>query len=386
MRKDGTTPLNPDVLAFTGGGTGGHIYPGLAVADRLRERLAARGRSARIVWLGSDKDSDRAAVEAAGLEFIPIPSGKLRRELSLKNIADAFRVLAGYRVSRRVLSELRPRLLFSKGGYVSVPPCRAAASLGIPVFTHESDFSPGLATRLNARVADTVFVSYDETRSAFPRNLRASVVVSGQPVRSAIRAGQPGRGRARTGLPGDLPLILVIGGSQGARRLNDLVIAALPELLKKACVVHQTGPGNPGASPEALPRDLAGRYRSFEYLREELPDLLADASLYVGRAGAGSLWECAAAGLPMVLIPLAGTGTRGDQVENARWFTSRGAARVLEGRDAEDPSALVAACAEYLGNPGLLKAASRAAADLGARDAADVIAESIAARAWGIPS
>ena len=386
MRGGSETPGSPEVLAFTGGGTGGHIYPGLAVADRLRELLSIRGRSVRLVWLGSTKDSDRAAVEAAGLEFIPIPSGKLRRELSLENLADAFRVLAGYAASRRVLSKLRPRLLFSKGGYVSVPPCRAAAALGIPVFTHESDFSPGLATRLNAGIAETVFVSYEETRDAFPPARRPSVVVSGQPIRAAIRSGDPAAGRSRAGFPEGLPLILVIGGSQGARRLNNLVAAALPELLPKACVIHQTGPGNPGVPREALPPGLEGRYRSFEYLREELPDLLAAASLYVGRAGAGSLWECAAAGLPMVLVPLAGTGTRGDQVENARWFAARRTAQVLEGRDAEDPSALVSACLGFLEDAEGLRAASRASRELGARDAADIIARAIADRAWGNPS
>ncbi len=383
MSRDSSERGGSDVIAFTGGGTGGHIYPGLAVADRLRALLEERGRAARFVWLGSRKDSDRAVVEAAGLEFLPVPSGKLRREISLENLADAFRVLAGYAASRRILSDLRPRLLFSKGGYVSVPPCRAAASLGIPVFTHESDFSPGLATRLNARVAERIFVSYEETKDALSPAVRGAVEVSGQPIRSSIRTGDAARGRSRVRLPGDLPLILVIGGSQGAVRLNELVAAALPDLLRTACVVHQTGPGNPGVPPEALPPDLADRYRSFEYLKDELPDLLAAADLYVGRAGAGSLWECAAAGLPMVLVPLAGVGTRGDQVENARWFAARGAARILEGREAEEPSALAAACAGLLENPGALRGAADAAAGLGSRDAADIIARRLADRAWG---
>lgn len=383
MRRESFERGGSDIIAFTGGGTGGHIYPGLAVADRLRALLEERGRPARFVWLGSRKDADRAIVEAAGLDFLPIPSGKLRRELSPENLADAFRVLAGYAASRRILSDLRPRLLFSKGGYVSVPPCRAAASLGIPVFTHESDFSPGLATRLNARVAERIFVSYEETRAALPPAARGAVEVSGQPIRSSIRTGDAVRGRSRVGLPGGLPLILIIGGSQGAVRLNELVAGVLPKLLETACVVHQTGPGNPGVPQETLPRGLAARYRSFEYLRDELPDLLAAADLYVGRAGAGSLWECAAAGLPMVLVPLAGAGTRGDQVENARWFAARGAARVLEGRDAEEPSALAAACAGLLGNPEALRGAARAASALGSRDAADSIARFLADRAGG---
>lgn len=373
----------PETIAFTGGGTGGHIYPGLAVAESLRGILAAEGRSARFVWLGSEKESDRAVVESAGLEFRGIPAGKLRRQLSLENLADVFRVLAGYRASRRILAELKPSLLFSKGGYVSVPPCRAAASLGIPVFTHESDFSPGLATRLNARVAEKTFVSYPETREVFPPALRSAAEVTGQPVRAAIRSGDAARGRARAGIPEGPPIVLVIGGSQGARRLNALVAEALPELLRIAWVVHQTGPGKPGAAPGSLPADLRGRYLSFEYIHGELPDLMAAASLYVGRAGAGSLWECAAAGLPMVLLPLSGSGTRGDQVENARWFASRGAARVLDGGDAEDPVALFSVCAGLLADTALLLRTALAAKELGSRDAADTIARSIADRTRG---
>ena len=382
----GKTPIRGEAgtLAFTGGGTGGHIYPGLAVAERLREILSARGSSARFVWLGSEKDSDRDPVESAGLEFRALPSGKLRRELSIQNLADVFRVIRGYIAARHILAELRPALLFSKGGYVSVPPCRAAASLGIPVFTHESDFSPGLATRLNARVADKIFVSYAETRERFPVSRRPAVEVSGQPVRAAMRSGDAVRGRTFAGMQEGLPLVLIIGGSQGARRLNELVAGALPSLLNTACVIHQTGPGNPGARLELLPEALRARYRSFAYLGKELPDLMAASDLYVGRAGAGSIWECAAVGLPMVLLPLAGSGTRGDQVENARWFSSRGAARVLEGRNADDPGSLASACSALLSDTEALRRAARAARGLGSTDAADYIARSIADRAWGI--
>ncbi len=371
----GTARPGEPVLVFTGGGTGGHIYPGLAVAERLASLLAERGGSARFVWLGSFKESDRLPVEAAGIEYRPVPAGKLRRELSAENVSDAFRVVRGYFASRRILRELRPRAVFSKGGYVSVPPCRAAASLGIPVFTHESDLSPGLATRLNAGIAERIFVSYEETRQRFPAALRERVEVSGQPVRASVIRGNAARGRAFAGVPEGLPLILVIGGSQGARKLNDLVAGALPELLKTAAVVHQTGPGNSGFDASRLPEALRDRYRPLEYIRDELGDLYAAADLYVGRAGAGSLWECVSAGLPMVLVPLAGAGTRGDQVENAGWFASRGAARVLTGDAGEDPEALIRSCAGILGDPGLRADSSRAARKIGARDAARFLAE-----------
>jgi UDP-N-acetylglucosamine--N-acetylmuramyl-(pentapeptide) pyrophosphoryl-undecaprenol N-acetylglucosamine transferase len=352
------------VIAFTGGGTGGHIYPGLSIVDRLREKI-----DARIVWIGSSKGMDRSIIEGAGLEFLPIPAGKLRRNLSLKTIPDAFRVLAGYFASRRILRRLAPSLLFSKGGYVSVPPCAAAKSLGIPVFTHESDVSPGLATRLNARFASRIFVSYPETADAFGPSRRDKVAVAGNPVRKAFYASDAGRGRAWLGASPGIPIVLAMGGSQGARQINELVTAALPLAEGGGCfIAHQTG-----AEWTPVP---SGNYRAFEYIKGELPDLIAAADLIVTRAGAGSLWECAAAGKPMLLVPLEGASTRGDQVENARYFERRGAAVVLSGTSAAAERFIVELRA-LLADSERRAAIGKAASAIGANDAADTIADAI---------
>ena len=354
-------------LVFTGGGTGGHVYPGLAVIDALRER----GFLGRIAWLGSKKESDRSAVEAAGLEFIALPSGKLRREPSLENFADAFRVLAGYAASRGALKRLKPALLFSKGGYVSVPPCAAAASLGIPYFTHESDLTPGLATRLNARRADRVVLSYEETRGLLPASARGRAIVEGNPVRASIRRGDAGKGRALLGVPDGFPVVFFLGGSQGARQINELVEAALPRLTEAAFVVHQSG----GGYTSLAVQDTL-RYKRYEYIREEMPDLLAAADLVVGRAGAGTLWECAALAKPMLLVPLCGSGTRGDQVDNAALFERAGAALCLAGPDATTDRV----CDDVLGllrDPSRLLAMGAAARALAGRDAASAIADLI---------
>jgi UDP-N-acetylglucosamine--N-acetylmuramyl-(pentapeptide) pyrophosphoryl-undecaprenol N-acetylglucosamine transferase len=356
-------------IAFTGGGTGGHVYPGLAVVEALRER----GFSGRIAWIGSKKESDRKVVEAAGIEFIAVPSGKLRRQLSLENAVDAFRVLAGYAASRRALKGLGPALLFSKGGYVSVPPCAAAASLGIPYFTHESDLTPGLATRLNAKRADRVILSYEETRELLPASARGRAVAAGNPIRSSIRRGDAGKGRALLGVPDGLPVIFFLGGSQGARQINELVAAALPRLSEAAFVVHQTG-GQP-SDGSALPAN-APRYKAFAYIREEMPDLLAAADLVVGRAGAGTLWECAALAKPMLLVPLCGAGTRGDQVDNAALFERAGAAISLVGDEAT-PDRLVLEALGLLGDEARRRASGDAARALAGRDAASAIADLI---------
>lgn len=360
--------MDSAAIAFTGGGTGGHVYPGLAVAEALR----ARGFAGRIAWIGSKKDSDRKAVEAAGIEFFSIPSGKLRRAFSLENAIDSFRVLAGYFSARRVLRTLKPVFLFSKGGYVSVPPCAAAASLGIPYFTHESDLTPGLATRLNARRADAVVLSYEETRALLPSAARARALVAGNPVRNAIRGGDRVRGRALLGVPEGMPVLLFLGGSQGARQINELAAKVLPELEKTAFVVHQTGEG--AVAEEEVARVPEGPlYKRYSYIREEMPDLLAAADLVVGRAGAGTLWECAALGKPMLLVPLCGSATRGDQVDNAALFVRAGAAVSLVGPEAT-ADRLVKEALAFLGDRRRLEAASAASRALAGRDAASAIA------------
>jgi UDP-N-acetylglucosamine--N-acetylmuramyl-(pentapeptide) pyrophosphoryl-undecaprenol N-acetylglucosamine transferase len=344
----------PPLLAFTGGGTGGHIYPGLAVIEALRNR----GFGGRIVWIGSSKELDRRIVEARGIEYFAIPSGKLRRSFSLENLADAFRVIAGYSAARRILSQLKPALLFSKGGYVSVPPCKAASSLGIPYVTHESDTSPGLATRLNAGAAERIFVSWPDTVGMLPESMRSRAEVAGNPVRPSLFEGSAARGRKLAGAPEGLPVVFFTGGSQGSKQVNDLVMAILPALEGKAFVIHQTGQD---LFDPAQHKPLPGRYAPFAYAGDEMSDFLAASDIVAGRAGAGSIWEAASLGKPMVLIPLAGAGTRGDQVENARMAEAAGAAISLEG-DKASPSALGEALLDWIDNP-----TRRAAAEAGCR-------------------
>ncbi|HCC36399.1 MAG TPA: UDP-N-acetylglucosamine--N-acetylmuramyl-(pentapeptide) pyrophosphoryl-undecaprenol N-acetylglucosamine transferase [Treponema sp.] len=352
-------------IAFAGGGTGGHIYPGLAVAERLAALFGPGER--RFFWIGSNAGVDRS-IAGGTMDFFGIPSGRLRRYFSLKTVPDFFRVIAGFFAARRILKRERPAALFSKGGFVSVPPCAAAASLGIPVFTHESDFSPGLATKINVRFARTVFTSYDETAAFFPGALRSRVVKTGNPVRSSFFGADSERGRAFLGLK-DERILLVLGGSGGAREINGLIRDCAGELGKWYTVVHQTGPGNEKGF------ERSERYRPYPYFGEEMPDVLAAAELVVGRSG-GAVWEYAALGKPMVLIPLSGKGTRGDQVENARFFEKAGAAVSLTGSDvnAENLVKIAGGIAEDSGRRQVMAAACEA---IGKCDAASIIANYI---------
>jgi UDP-N-acetylglucosamine--N-acetylmuramyl-(pentapeptide) pyrophosphoryl-undecaprenol N-acetylglucosamine transferase len=351
-------------VLFAGGGTGGHIYPGIAVAERL-----LKTGEWRIVWIGSDAGLDKTLVEGAGLDisFFGVPSGKLRRDVSLnnvlKNVSDIFRIIAGFFASRKIIKREKPALLFSKGGFASVPPVLAAASLKIPVFTHESDVSPGLATQINARFAARIFVSYEDTASRFPARLSGKITVTGNPVRSVFRNADKGRGLAFLGIPADSPdkILFVLGGSQGAREVNDLVRDNRAALTQRFIVVHQTG-------REDWDIPESPRYKPFRFIAGDMPHVLASASLALGRSGAGTVWECAASGTPMALVPLRGSGTRGDQVENARFFEKAGAAIVI--KDEGGAAGFVNDVIALADDEARLTAMARAALDAGKLDGA----------------
>jgi len=204
------------------------------------EALRQHNFSGRIYWIGSEKELDRTIVERQGIEYFAIPSGKFRRELSIQNLIDISNILKGYSKAKAILAQNRPSLLFSKGGYVSVPPCRAAASLGIPIFTHESDVSPGLATKLNSKNATLILTSWEATAEFFPLTLRSKVMRSGNPVRPSLLKGDKDRGLSFLGFDSKKPLLFVLGGSQGAQEVNELVLASLPLLMPLVNVVHQT--------------------------------------------------------------------------------------------------------------------------------------------------
>ena len=321
-------------VVFAGGGTGGHIFPGLAVAEVLAKEGLESGRI-ELFWIGSSLGRDREMVEASGLgiKFFGVPSGKLRRYFSLKNIADVFKIAAGFFCSLFILRKIKPDVLFSKGGFASVPPCYAAKALKIPVVTHESDFSPGLATRLNARVAGRILLSYSESSRFFPQAIRSRCEVTGNPVRKRFFSASPERGKEFVGIKSADPVILALGGSTGAESVNVLLLSSIGELCRDFVVVHQTGGKTESARAEdiAAAKEMkeAGRYFDFNFISAEMPDVLAAADLVISRAGASAVWECAAAGKPMLLIPLEKGSSRGDQIENAAWFERRGAALVF---------------------------------------------------------
>ena len=339
--------LNHELIAFTGGGTGGHIYPGLAVADEVKTIAKSNNKNIKIIWLGCSKGMDRNIVEKAigpdGLptadEFFGIPSGKLRRYFSMKNFSDLFRIAGGFFKAYHVLRKQKPAVLFSKGGFVSVPPCIAARLLKIPVYTHECDFTLGLANRLDFKSAKTMFVSYEETKRRLGSAEQKRVVVTGNPVRPVFYNTNVDKGYDFLGIQKEnkkKPVLLVLGGSSGARQINDLVFENIDYLCKNFIVVHQTGLVNSNENmAEELVKKYPKDYKPYNFIYDQMPDVLAAADIILSRAGANSIWEAAVLYKPMILIPLCGSGTRGDQVDNAEFFAQENAAKVLLGKEAD---------------------------------------------------
>jgi UDP-N-acetylglucosamine--N-acetylmuramyl-(pentapeptide) pyrophosphoryl-undecaprenol N-acetylglucosamine transferase len=295
----------------------------------------------------------------------------------LRNVSDVFKVASGFFAARRILKRERPALLFSKGGFVSVPPCAAAASLKIPVFAHESDYSPGLATRLNSRFAEKIFIPYRESSFFYRGRLEGKAFVAGNPIRPEFAEADPAKGRAFLGLADDERILLVLGGSLGSREINELVCAALPELVKHYTVVHQRGEGGSSGT--------AGRYKPYAYFREEMPHVIAAAELVFCRSGANTIWECKYLNKPMILLPLRGSATRGDQVENARVFEEAGAAISLVSGSSGDvtPERFAALVASLAGDPERRRAMgeARIASEAGEpKEAARYIAEEMIRR------
>ena len=323
-------------FVFAGGGTGGHIYPGLAVADELRHIAKEKNIPIEIFWFGNSTGMDKTLVEKSDSvdAFVGIPSGKLRRYFSLKNFSDSFKILAGFIKSYFKLLSLRPAVLFSKGGFVSVPPCAAAYFLKIPVFTHECDFTPGLATRINSKFARTILLSYGETKNYLPAAKKEKSIVTGNPVRPIFYAPNPENGKRflfseRNDYTPEKPILLVLGGSLGAHQLNELVSQDLDWLTERFNVVHQCG----AKDADAMPKNRSGYFlRPFIY--GEMCDVISASDIVLARAGANSIFECSVLGKPMVLIPLCGSGTRGDQVDNAKFFVEKNAAFMLLGEEA----------------------------------------------------
>ena len=303
-------------IVLTGGGTAGHVTPNIALIPRLKEL------GYEISYIGSYDGIEKKLIEEMNIPYYGISSGKLRRYFDLKNFTDPFRVLKGFGEAKKLLKQLKPDVVFSKGGFVTVPVVIAAGRRKIPTIIHESDMTPGLANKICIPSATKVCCNFPETIPHLPEG---KAVLSGSPIRAELLHGSKEAAYTYTGLNSEKPVILVVGGSSGSKVINDTVRSILPELLKNYQVIHLCGKGNLDASLN----NTAG-YVQYEYANKELADMFAVAELVISRAGANSICELLALRKPNILVPLSKNASRGDQILNANSFEKQGFSYVIE--------------------------------------------------------
>ncbi|MDD6658359.1 MAG: undecaprenyldiphospho-muramoylpentapeptide beta-N-acetylglucosaminyltransferase [Lachnospiraceae bacterium] len=301
-------------IVLTGGGTAGHVTPNIALLPGLKEL------GYEIHYIGSYEGIESKLIADFDIPYYGIATGKFRRYLDPKNLSDPFRVIKGFTEARKILKQIQPDIVFSKGGYVSVPVVRAAASLKIPCIIHESDMTPGLANKLCIPVAEKVCCNFPETMQYIPEE---KAILTGSPIREELSKGNKIAALDLCGFDANTPVIMVIGGSLGAANVNKAVRDALPELLKDFQVVHICGKDK----IDNMLLTTKG-YKQFEYVKAELKDIFAMADVVISRAGANAICELLALKKPNVLIPLM-AGSRGDQILNAKSFESQGYSKVL---------------------------------------------------------
>lgn len=309
-------------IVLTGGGTAGHVTPNLALVETLKQR------GYEIEYIGSYEGIEKSLASDYGLKYHGIATGKLRRYFDVKNFTDPFRVVKGFFQASKLMKELKPDIVFSKGGFVSVPVVVAAGRKKIPVIIHESDMTPGLANRLSFKYATKICCNFPETVQNLPKD---KAVLTGTAIRKELFTGDRNKAAEFCGFTDDKPVIMVMGGSLGAVAVNNAVRNVLGELLKKFNVIHLCGKGK-------LDEKLVGTagYVQFEYIKDELKDLFALSDLIISRAGANAICEIAALRKPNILIPLSAKASRGDQILNAKSFEKQGFSVMIEEEDVTD--------------------------------------------------
>ncbi|MFI5226376.1 MAG: UDP-N-acetylglucosamine--N-acetylmuramyl-(pentapeptide) pyrophosphoryl-undecaprenol N-acetylglucosamine transferase [Candidatus Limnocylindrales bacterium] len=372
-------------LLIAGGGTGGHIYPALAVARSLRAPTpavedAAGGDVPELLWVGGHRGLEGSVVRAAGIPFSRLVLRSLRSvERDANLVLDPVRLGASVPQATAILARYRPAAIFTTGGYVAIPILMAAAALRIPVVLWEGNVVPGRSVRATARLAGVFAVSFTATCRALPTS--APCFRTGTPIRDLASIDRAAA-RLHFGVPADAGLLLVFGGSQAVRRFNAAVAEALPALVERRHVIHVTGDEGYAAAlagREDLPAALRERYRPFPFLRDDMGLALAAADLVVGRAGSSTLAEVTALGVPMVVVPY--PHAAGHQLANARVLADAGAARLIHD-EAFDPAALLTASA-LIDDRATYSRMAAAAKSLGRPGAAAAVAALVRAVAEG---
>ncbi len=303
-------------IIMTGGGTAGHVTPNIALVPKLKEL------GYEIQYIGTEHGIERKLIEAEKIKYHSISSGKLRRYFDVKNFTDPFKVIKGVFEAKSIIKKEKPAIVFSKGGFVSVPVVLGAYFNKIPIIIHESDITPGLANKISMPYATKICVTFEE---AMDHVNKKKAVLTGSPIRSELFKGSKTKAKEFCKFKDDKPVILVTGGSLGSRIINECVREALQDLLKTFNVIHLCGKGNLDKS-----FNVVEGYAQFDYIKEQLSDLMQLADIVVSRAGSNTIFELLALKKPNILIPLSAKASRGDQILNAQSFNKSGYSKVIE--------------------------------------------------------
>src|SRR3989344_4430284 len=342
-------------IAFTGGGTGGHFYPIIAIAEALNELAREKQLVGPVLYYLAPEPFDETALFENRITFVRIPAGKVRRYFSLQNVSDIFVTVWGAILAFNTLLRLYPDVLVSKGGYASVPALIAARVLRIPVIIHESDSKPGRGSLLAAPFAEKIAISFESAAAHFPKKVQSKIARTGIPVRKALTRTEPEVARHELALESGVPVVLVLGGSQGSARINETILTALPDLVAFAHVIHQTGLVNGGDTEKVAKvilaeNEHASRYHPFGYLTEAaMRQAGGAADGVISRAGAGSIAEIATWKKPSIIIPIPEAVSH-DQRTNAYAYARTGAAVVIE-EDNLTPHLILAEATRILTDP-----------------------------------
>lgn len=364
--------MNNLKIALTGGGTAGHIWPVLDVAEEISKKIKGND----FIYLGSKEGLEAKLVPATNIKFFQVSSGKLRRYWSWQNLIDPVKIMMGFLQARKILKKERPKVLFAKGGYVTVPVVLAARSLKIPIVCHESDSVLGLANRILYRIVQKIMVSFPA--HYYSQKYQKKLFYSGLPVRRNFFRAQKFKGYQVFGLSDRLKTLLVTGGSQGAHFINQMILRICPEILKDFQIIHLTGildfeqAKNVRAN---LPEDQKDHYKIYDFLSEEMPEAMAMADLIVSRAGANTLAEIAILAKPSILIPLP-LAAANHQNLNAQIFGENKAAVVLD-QQKITPEKLLKTILDLLNHQVLLEQLGENAQKFSKPGAAKIIAEHI---------
>ncbi|MGN0244305.1 MAG: undecaprenyldiphospho-muramoylpentapeptide beta-N-acetylglucosaminyltransferase [Lachnospiraceae bacterium] len=302
-------------IVLTGGGTAGHVTPNMALIEELKKE------DYDIHYIGSYEGIEKQLIADTEVPYYAIASGKLRRYFDWKNISDPFRVLKGFGQALRLMKKLKPDVLFSKGGFVSVPVVLAAKQCHVPVIIHESDMTPGLANKICIPAASKVCYNFPETKQYLPQE---KAVLTGSPVRKELFMGDNEKGRQICHFTDEKPVVMIIGGSLGSAVINQAVREQLDDMLEDFQIIHLCGKGKLDSSLQ----DKQG-YCQFEYVKSELCNLFAAADVVISRAGANAINEILTLKIPNILIPLSQSASRGDQILNANSFERQGFSKLI---------------------------------------------------------